>query len=163
MALQLPEEGKVKYVPYELKAFLILRIRLIQIIACDITEEYVSVGKKYWKEAGVDRKIDLKIAPAQNTLDELVKNGESGTFDFVFIDADKSGYDEYYEKSLVLLRKGGIVAVDNTVWGGKVVDPDKTDPGTMAIKALNEKISKDSRVVAVQLNVGDGYSMVTKL
>ncbi len=90
-----------------------------RIIACDINEEYTAVGRRYWKEAGVDQKIDLRIGPALGTLDELLKANQAGTFDFAFIDADKTNYDNYYERALQLLRAGGLIAIDNTLWSGQ--------------------------------------------
>jgi len=133
------------------------------VIACDISEEYTNIGKTFWAEAGVADKIKLKIAPAAETLKELINSGEGGTFDFAFIDADKTGYAEYFELCLTLMRKGGIIAFDNTLWGGSVVGEEDMSPDTVALRELNEKIASDGRVVAVQMSIGDGYTLVTKL
>ncbi|HEY6122531.1 MAG TPA: class I SAM-dependent methyltransferase [Pyrinomonadaceae bacterium] len=132
-----------------------------QIIACDISEEYTSVARRYWKEAGIDNKIDLRIGPALGTLNELTKD-QSGTFDFAFIDADKTNYDNYYERSLQLLRKGGLIAIDNTIWSGKVADLAEQDSDTVAIRKLNEKLFQDERVTLSMLTVGDGLTLAVK-
>ncbi|XP_035258925.1 catechol O-methyltransferase domain-containing protein 1-like isoform X2 [Anguilla rostrata] len=133
------------------------------VVACDIKEDYANVGKPFWKEAGVEHKIDLRIQPALQTLDDLLAAGEAETFDFVFIDADKQNYDNYYEKSLQLLRKGGIVAIDNVLWGGKVVSPAENDLDTQSIDRLNKKIHRDVRVNVSMLTVGDGLTLAFKL
>jgi caffeoyl-CoA O-methyltransferase len=133
-----------------------------QIIACDVSEEYTSIARRYWQEAGVDQKIDLRLAPALETLDELLDNGQSGTFDFAFIDADKSNYDNYYERALKLLRPGGLIAVDNTIWSGRVADPNESDEDTVAIRKLNEKLHRDERVALSMLTVGDGLTLAMK-
>ncbi len=132
------------------------------IIACDVSEEYTSVARRYWKEAGVDGKIDLRLAPALETLDELIQTGGSGTFDFAFIDADKTNYENYYERTLRLLRIGGLMAIDNTIWSGKVADPAETDADTVAIRRLNEKLFRDERVALSMLTVGDGLTLAMK-
>ena len=128
-----------------------------------MNEEFTAIGKKFWAEAGVTDKVQLKIAPANKTLKELVEKGEEGTFDFGFIDADKTGYDEYFELGLKLLRKGGILAFDNTLWGGRVLSDQDQSQDTIAIRELNEKLAMDERVVTVQMNIGDGYTLVTKI
>ena len=133
-----------------------------RIIACDISEEYTSVALRYWKEAGVDRKIDLRLGPALETLDELIKDGQTGTFDFAFIDADKSHYEDYYERSLQLLRVGGLIAIDNTIWSGRVADPTADDTDTIAIRRLNEKLFSDERINLSMLTVGDGLTLAMK-
>ena len=107
--------------------------------------------------------MKLVIAPAAETLKGLINAGEENTFDFAFIDANKTGYDEYYDLCLVLMRKGGIIAFDNTLWGGRVVGQEDQSPDTVALRQLNDRIAADSRVVAVQMNIGDGYTLVTKL
>lgn len=133
-----------------------------QIIACDISEEYTAVARRYWKQAGVDQKIDLRLGPALQTLDELVKTGQAGSFDFAFIDADKTNYENYYERALQLLRIGGLIAVDNTIWSGKVADPKEQDEDTVAIRKLNEKLLNDERISLSMLTVGDGLSLAMK-
>ncbi|MGH0134631.1 UNVERIFIED_CONTAM: hypothetical protein FKN15_029711 [Acipenser sinensis] len=143
LALALPADGKV--------------------VACDVSEEFTSVGKPFWKEAGVEHKIDLRIQPALQTLDELVAAGEAETFDFAFIDADKANYDQYYEKCLLLIRKGGIIAIDNVLWGGKVLNPEKGDKDTQCIHKLNEKIHRDTRVNISMITVGDGLNQKNAL
>ena len=133
------------------------------VIACDVSEEFTNIGKVFWAEAGVADKVKLNIAPAAHTLKELINSGEEGTFDFAFIDADKTGYDEYFELCLVLMRKGGILAFDNTLWGGSVVTDEDQSQDTVALRELNEKMASDGRVVTVQMSIGDGYTLVTKV
>lgn len=142
VALALPDNGKI--------------------IACDNNQEFTDIARKYWQKAGIEAKIDLKIAPALETLQQLIDKGEAETFDFAFIDADKSNYDSYYEKSLVLVRKGGIIAIDNVLWGGKVADSTIQDNRTTKIRALNEKIYQDSRVNLSLLPIGDGLTLAMK-
>ncbi|XP_070539960.1 probable caffeoyl-CoA O-methyltransferase 1 [Ptychodera flava] len=141
-ALALPDDGKI--------------------VACDISEDYTSVGKQYWKDAGVDNKIDLRIQPASETLDELIAAGEAGTFDFVFIDADKQGLDNYYEKGLTLLRRGGIIALDNVLWSGRVINTDFQDDDTNAIRSISQKVKNDDRVDISMLIIGDGVTLAMK-
>jgi predicted O-methyltransferase YrrM len=133
-----------------------------RIIACDVSEEYTAVGRKFWEKAGVAGKIDLRIAPAIQTLDALLAAGEAGCFDFAFIDADKSNYDAYYETCLKLMRAGGVITLDNMLWGGEVADPDVHDEDTDALRALNAKIRDDRRVDACLLTVGDGVMVARK-
>lgn len=121
------------------------------------------MARRYWAEAGVAHKIDLRIAPAVETLDRLLTAGQAGTFDFAFIDADKENYDAYYERALQLLRPGGIVAIDNVLWGGSVIKPEKDkDPNTLAIRALNRKLRDDKRVTISLLTIGDGLTVARK-
>ena len=133
-----------------------------RIVACDVSEEYTAVARRYWKEAGVDHKIDLRLHPALETLDDLLANSEAGTFDFTFIDADKGNYENYYERALKLLRVGGLIAVDNTIWSGRVADENESDVDTVAIRQLNEKLYRDERVALSMLTVGDGLTLAMK-
>ena len=132
------------------------------LVACDVSEEYTSTARRYWQEAGVEHKITLKIAPAIETLHGLLAAGDAGSFDFAFIDADKPSYDSYYEAVLQLLRTGGLVALDNMLQDGTVVDPQSTATNTLAIRALNDKIAADQRVTAVLLPVADGLTLAVK-
>lgn len=133
-----------------------------KLIACDVSEDWTSIAKKYWEKAGVANKIDLRIAPALETLNGLVKEGQAGTFDFAFIDADKINYDAYYETCLTLLRQGGLVIMDNVLWGGDVIDTDNQEESTVAIRAFNEKRSTDNRVDSIMIGVGDGLTLLRK-
>jgi predicted O-methyltransferase YrrM len=133
-----------------------------RIVCCDISEEWTQVARRYWREAGVADRIDLKIAPAAETLRELLRDPGPGRFDFAFIDADKTGYDGYYEACLALLRPGGLIAFDNMLWGGAVADPAKTDPDTVALRALNQKVRDDSRVSSCLVSIGDGVLLAHK-
>lgn len=134
-----------------------------KVVACDISEEWANIGKRYWHEAGVAQRIDLRIAPALVTLNSLVEKGQAGTFDFAFIDADKTGYDAYYEACLKLLRPGGLIALDNMLWSGRVADPNEKDESTVAIRKLNEKIARDPRVSSCLMTIGDGVMLARKL
>lgn len=142
VALALPEDGKL--------------------ICCDISSEWADIGRPFWSEAGVTKKIDLRLAPAIQTLSGLISDGASNTFDFAFIDADKLGYDSYYEACLKLIRPGGIIVLDNMLWDGAVADLSVQDDTTKAIRHLNEKISRDSRVTSCLLTVGDGLMVARK-
>ncbi len=143
VALNLPDDGRL--------------------VACDVSDEFTSIASKYWQEAGVNHKIDLQIAPALETLDRLLANGEAGTFDFTFIDADKNNYSAYYDRCFQLVRQGGIILVDNVLWYGKVIDPamDK-DVRTQAIKQLNQQIYHDDRVQISLIPIGDGLTIARK-
>lgn len=143
VALNLPEDGKI--------------------IACDISEEFTNVAKKHWKEAGVDHKIDLRVAPAVDTLDALLAEGKAGQFDFAFIDADKVNYDQYYERLLKLVKINGLIVFDNTLWHGQVLNEASTDPDTVAIRRLNEKLRDDDRIHLSFLGIGDGVSLALRL
>lgn len=132
------------------------------IIACDINEEYTNVARRYWEKAGVENRIELVLSPAVETLDTLIADGKTGCFDFIFIDADKSGYDDYYERSLQLLRKSGLIMVDNTLWYGKPADPVEKDNDTRAIRAFNHKLHRDERVDISMLPVADGITLAMK-
>lgn len=139
VALALPDDGKL--------------------IACDISAEWTAIGRRYWAEAGVNHKIDLRLAPAVATLDALIADGQAGTFDFAFIDADKTNYDNYYERALQLVRKGGLIVFDNTLWYGKVADENEQDDDTVALRALNKKLQADERIFMSQIPVGDGVTL----
>jgi predicted O-methyltransferase YrrM len=132
------------------------------LVACDVSEEWTAIGRRYWEEAGVAHKIELRLAPALETLDALLAEGRAGTFDFAFIDADKEGYDAYYERALELVRLGGLIALDNTLWEGKVADPAATDVDTEAIRAINAKLVLDERVTLSLIPVGDGLTLARK-
>ncbi len=131
-----------------------------KIICCDISTEWTDMGKKYWQAAGVDKKIDLRIAPAMETLNSL--SNQAGTFDFAFIDADKLNYHNYFEACLKLLRPGGVIVLDNMLWSGDVADNSVQDETTVALRNLNLKISQDTRVDSCLLTVGDGLMFVRK-
>ncbi len=133
-----------------------------RLIACDIDEEWPSFGRRYWSEAGVADKIDMRFGQANDVLDRLLAEGHEGTFDFIFIDADKSGLDNYYEKSLKLVRQGGLIAVDNTLWHGKPVDSAAYDPATMAVRGFNVKVFDDKRVSMSLVPIGDGLTLLRK-
>ncbi len=136
-----------------------------KLICCDISDEYTSVARRYWTEAGLADRIELRLAPATETLDELIAKGRAGTIDFAFIDADKESYDAYYERILRLLRPGGLVTIDNVLWDGKVADPkvrDADDVDTAAIRALNKKLAKDERVALSLIPIGDGLTLARK-
>jgi len=132
------------------------------LLACDINAEYTQIARRYWQRAGVEQRIQLELGPALTTLDRRIADGESGSFDFAFIDADKDNYQAYYERCLQLLRRGGLIAVDNALWGGAVADPQDQKASTLAIRALNSKIGEDPRVSASLLPVGDGLFLVRK-
>lgn len=132
------------------------------IVACDVSEEWTSVGRPYWAEAGVADRIDLRLAPAVETLTSLLDDGQAGTFDLAFIDADKSSYGRYYEQCVQLVRPGGVIAVDNVLWGGAVADDRRRDADTTAIRALNAAIADDHRVDRCLVPVGDGLTLARK-
>jgi predicted O-methyltransferase YrrM len=132
------------------------------LVCCDTSEEWTSLARKYWDEAGVAGRIDLRIGPAQDTLDRLLADGEEATYDFAFVDADKTGYDGYYERLLRLLRPGGLIAFDNTLQHGEVVNRDTEDDNTRAIQALNAKLAGDERVTLCLLPVADGVTLVRR-
>lgn len=133
------------------------------LVACDVSTDWTSMAKRYWVDAGVAEKIDLRIAPALNTLESMISSGESGTYGFAFIDADKSNYVNYYEKCLELVYPGGVVGVDNTLWGGSVADAAKQDTDTEAIRLLNKTIFEDERVDSTLIPIGDGFHLARKL
>jgi caffeoyl-CoA O-methyltransferase len=142
VALSLPEDG--------------------QVVACDLNVEWTNIAKQFWQEAKVAHKIKLYLAPALNTLQQLIDHHQAGTFDFAFIDADKINYLPYYENSLILLRQGGLIAIDNVLWDGKVADPTIHDPDTQAIRAVNTFLLTDERVNISMLPIGDGLTLAIK-
>jgi len=133
------------------------------LIACDVSDEWTRVARRYWKEAGVADRITLRLGPAADTLAELLRSGGAGTFDLAFVDADKTNYDAYYEACLRLVRPGGLILVDNVLWGGKVADSAVRDADTKALRALNAKIRGDRRVESCLLTVGDGVMLVRRI
>lgn len=133
-----------------------------KIIACDVSEEFTAIARRYWQQAGVAGKIDLRLAPALVTLDALLADGQAGTFDFAFIDADKENYDAYYERALQLVRPGGLIAIDNVLWSGRVADAQIQDKSTQAIRALNQKLHDDERVTLSLVPIGDGLTLALK-
>ncbi|MBI3186704.1 MAG: class I SAM-dependent methyltransferase [Gammaproteobacteria bacterium] len=134
-----------------------------KIIACDVNQEWTDMARTYWRNAGVEKKIDLRIAPAIETLQQLLDDGGQSSFDFAFIDADKTNYDRYYESTLRLLRSGGLIVIDNTLWGGDVANIRVQDEDTRAIRELNKKLLNDRRVDMTLLPVADGLTLVRKL
>lgn len=142
MALALPEDGLL--------------------VACDMNEEWTSIGRRYWREAGVEEKIDLRLGRAQETLNAMLEEGAANAFDLAFIDADKQGYDAYYETCLQLVRPGGMIAIDNALWGGAVAVPEDNEASTRALRALNLKIRNDDRVDACMLTIADGIMLARK-
>ena len=133
-----------------------------QLIACDISAEWTAQARAYWQEAGVADKIDLRLAPALKTLDALLTEGRAGSFDFAFIDADKNNYIPYYERLLQLLRPGGLIVVDNVLWGGQVANPAEDSDDTMALRAFNEHVRNDERVSLSLVPIGDGLTLARK-
>ena len=133
-----------------------------KLICCDVNAEWTGIGRRYWQEAGLDHKIDLRLAPATETLEALIADGQAGSFDFAFIDADKGNYERYYEAALTLLRPGGLIGVDNVLWGGSVINAAKQDEDTVAIRALNAKIARDERVTPAMIPIGDGLTLARK-
>ena len=134
-----------------------------ELIACDVNEEWTAIARRYWSEAGVASKIRLELAPAVETLDALIRDGRSGEFDIAFIDADKTSYDLYYERCLELLRRGGLVLVDNVLWSGKVADESDRSEDSVELRAFNTKLRDDSRIELCMLPVGDGLTLARKL
>ncbi|WP_373527314.1 class I SAM-dependent methyltransferase [Nostoc sp.] len=133
-----------------------------KIIACDVSEEFTAIARRYWQQAGVADKIELRLAPALETLDGLLATGQGETFDFAFIDADKENYDGYYERSLQLVRPGGLIAIDNVLWSGQVANPQIQDASTQAIRALNNKLHHDERVTLSLVPIADGLTLAIK-
>jgi predicted O-methyltransferase YrrM len=133
-----------------------------KLICCDVSEEYTATARKYWALSGLAANIDLRLGPAGDTLDSLLAGGGAGSMDYAFIDADKESYDAYYEACLKLLRPGGLIAIDNTLWDGKPADPQVNDPDTVAIRALNRKLHADNRVDLSFLPFADGFTLALK-
>jgi predicted O-methyltransferase YrrM len=142
VALALPDDGKI--------------------VACDISEEFTSVARKYWQQAGVANKIDLQLAPGIESLEKLLSQGQAESFDFAFIDADKENYSHYYELVLQLVRPGGLIAIDNVLWSGRVAQREVQDSATLAIRDFNKKLSQDNRVDLSLLPVADGLTLARK-
>jgi caffeoyl-CoA O-methyltransferase len=142
VAMALPEDGRL--------------------IALDVSEEYTAIARRYWRDAGVDNKVDLRIGPAIDSLQAILAAGEAGTFDLAFIDADKPSYDSYYEAVLQLLRPKGLLAIDNVFLGGRCADPSNSEPEVLAMRALNQKIQRDDRVWVSTLTIADGVTLVVK-
>ena len=134
-----------------------------RLIACDVSEQWTAIARRYWREAGVEHKIDLRIAPALSTLEQLLAEGKTGSIDFAFIDADKVNYLGYYERALALVRTGGLIAVDNTLWGGQVIDKQAQGEDTRAIRRFNDQLMADQRIHLSMLPIGDGLSLALKL
>jgi len=132
------------------------------LVACDIDEGWTNIARRYWAEAGVGGRVDLRLGPASDTLASLVAEGAAGTFDMVFLDADKSGLAEYWERALELVRPGGLVMVDNTLWHGRLVDPDDRDPATEAMRAFNRSVHHDARVSLSLVPIGDGLTLARR-
>lgn len=141
---------------------LTLGIPALHMICCDVSEEYSAIARNYWREAGVDDRIDLRLAPAIDTLDSLIESGAAGTFDFVYVDADKISYRDYVDRSLVLVRPGGLIALDNTLWSGAVADPSNTDEDTAALRELNRWLHEQAgQTYDLSLvPIGDGLTLL---
>ena len=133
-----------------------------QIVACDVSEEYTAIARRYWQAAGVADKIDLRLAPAIDTLDQLLADGQAATFDFAFIDADKRNYQAYYERSLQLIRPGGLIAIDNVLWSGRVIDFEDQDKQTQAIRDFNQYLYQDNRINLSLVPIADGLTLALK-
>lgn len=133
-----------------------------RVVALDVSEEYTAVARKHWAKAKLSDRIDLRLAPAAESLARMISGGESGSYDFAFIDADKTGYDTYYEYALKLLRPGGLIAIDNVLWSGAVADASDTSTDTKALRALNQKIVNDQRVTMCLVPIGDGLTLARK-
>lgn len=133
-----------------------------RLICCDVSEEWTGIARRFWQEAGVAGRIDLRLAPALETLDTLLAEGDAGLFDMAFIDADKGNYARYFERCLELLRPGGLILIDNTLWHGAVADPQAEDADTQAIRALNDGLLRDERVTISLVPIGDGLTLARK-
>lgn len=133
-----------------------------EVVTCDINEPFTDIARRYWAEAGVDGKIDLRLGPALESLESLLADGRSESFDFAFIDADKESYEGYIERALALLRRGGLLAVDNVLWNGAVIDPGHQDADTRAIREINQKLHNDDRISLSLVPIGDGLTLARK-
>jgi caffeoyl-CoA O-methyltransferase len=133
-----------------------------RLVACDVSEAWTAVARRYWEEAGVADKVSLRLGPAAQTLEALLADGQAGSFDFAFIDADKENYGRYYDLALALVRPGGLIAIDNVLWGGAVADPADQDADTQAIRALNARLHHDARIDLTMLPIGDGLTLARK-
>jgi caffeoyl-CoA O-methyltransferase len=133
-----------------------------RLLCCDVSEEWTDIARRYWREAGVEDRVELRLAPALDTLAALVDDGAAGTFDFAFVDAVKEEYAAYHERLLELLRPGGLIAYDNVLWGGAVADPDATDDRTRAIRAFNEALHDDDRIDLAMIPIADGLTLARK-
>ncbi len=133
-----------------------------RIVCCDVSEEWTAIARRYWREAGVEEKIELRLGPALQTLESLLRSGQEGSFDFAFLDADKENYPAYYEQILRLLRPGGLIAIDNVFWGGDIVRPDVDDGPVRAVRTLNERIAVDERVSVSMVPIADGLTLARK-
>jgi predicted O-methyltransferase YrrM len=133
-----------------------------RLVACDVSDAWTGIARKYWREAKVDGRIELRLGNAVDTLDALSREGKNGTFDFAFVDADKENYLEYFERCLLLVRKGGVIAFDNVLWSGRVADPNDRSASTVALRKLNDRIAGDERVSMTLLPIGDGLTLTRK-
>ena len=133
-----------------------------RITACDVSKEWTDIARRFWQRAGIADKIDLRLAPALDTLDQLLAQGQRGTFDFAFIDADKPNYWNYYERVCELIRTGGLIGFDNTLWSGRPADPADQSENTVAIREFNRKLHRDQRVMISMLPIGDGLTLAHK-
>ncbi len=133
-----------------------------RVVALDVSEKFTSIARKHWQKAGVAEQFDLRLAPAVDSLNAMIKAGEQNTFDFAFIDADKENYLNYYEAALELVRPGGVIAIDNVLWGGSVADETDQSDNTVAIRSLNDALSKDERVTVSMVPIGDGLTLARK-
>ena len=133
-----------------------------RLIACDLSEEWTGIARRYWAEAGLAERIELRLGPANESLERLLRDGGGDAFDFAFVDADKTGYLGYYEQLLRLVRPGGLIAFDNTLWSGRVADPAADDPDTRALRELNERLLGDERVSLSLIPIGDGLSLARR-
>ena len=133
-----------------------------RLVCCDVSEEWTAMARRYWDSAGVAAKITLHVAPAAETLDRLLADGEEDSYDFAFVDADKTGYDTYYERLLRLVRPGGLIAIDNTLWSGRVIDASDADEDTVALRTLNLKLARDERVSLCMLPLADGVTLARR-